>query len=426
MRKTIVAAALAVACGMLAAAPAQGQGWGDRLKKSAEEAAKRKVAERVERRAGEGTERVLDGAENSVRCAATDTACAERQAAARQGGAAPAPAAAAPTAASPSVDAAAPGAAASVERPGTGVWLNYDFKPGERPLFVEDFARDAIGDFPRRLEFKEGNMEVVEWKGSRYLRAAGDGEFFIPLAETLPERFTIEFDYYGLNKYELKLTFNENVGSPGDQVVIGAWGSGLQGSVRAIAKMPEDIDKRMVKVRVMVDGRYAKVYVDSQRVANVPNASLGRFTKIHVDVPGTEEIPALVGNLRVMAGGRDLYDALSEKGRVATQGIYFDTGSDVLRAESTPTLKEIGAMLAEHPELRLTIEGHTDNVGAAAANKALSEKRAAAVAAYLVANHGIAADRLASAGFGDTKPAAPNATPEGRQQNRRVELVRQQ
>lgn len=268
-------------------------------------------------------------------------------------------------------------------------------------------------------------MEVVEWRGGRYLRAAGNGEFLIPLPEVLPERFTIEFDYYGMDKYELKLTFNENVGSPQDQVMLGSWGSGVQGAaVKAMARMPQDVEQRMVKVRVMADGRYVKVYVDSQRVANVPNADLGRTRRIHVELPGYEDDPALLGNIRIMAGGRDLYDALADQGRVATQGIYFATGSDVIRAESTPTLKEIAAMLAEHPELELTIEGHTDDVGDAAANRALSERRAAAVAAYLVSTHGVAAKRLAAAGLGDTKPAAPNATPEGRQQNRRVELVR--
>jgi outer membrane protein OmpA-like peptidoglycan-associated protein len=423
--RTMIVAALAVASSVLLVEPAQAQGWGDRLKKRAEEAAKRKVEERVERRAGEATDRALNGAEGAARCAAADSACVAGQGASTAAPSAPAPASAAPASAAPTGP-AGPAAAAAAERPGTGVWLNYDFNPGERPLFVEDFARDAVGDFPRRLEFKEGNMEVVEWRGSRYLRAAGDGEFFIPLPEVLPERFTIEFDYYGMDKYELKLTFNENVGSPEDQVMLGSWGSGVQGdAVKAMTRVPEGVEQRMVKVRVMADGRYVKVYVDSQRVANVPNANLGRTNKIHVQVPGYEDDPALVGNIRVMAGGRDLYDALSADGRVATQGIYFDTGSDVIRGESTPTLKEIAAMLTEHPELKLAIEGHTDNVGNAAANKALSEKRAAAVKASLVADHGIAADRLTTAGHGDAKPATANATPEGRQQNRRVELVRQ-
>jgi outer membrane protein OmpA-like peptidoglycan-associated protein len=81
-------------------------------------------------------------------------------------------------------------------------------------------------------------------------------------------------------------------------------------------------------------------------------------------------------------------------------------------------------MLNQHPDLRLTIEGHTDNVGNPAANQVLSEQRARAVRETLVATYGIAAGRLDAAGLGDTKPAAPNSTPEGRQSNRRVELVK--
>src|SRR6185437_6276426 len=92
----------------------------------------------------------------------------------------------------------------------------------------------------------------------------------------------------------------------------------------------------------------------------------------------------LFGNFRVASGGKKLYDALAEKGRVATQGIFFDTGSDRIRPESTPTLKEITAMLKDHDDLKILVEGHTDNVGQAASNLALSEKRAAAVRAYLV------------------------------------------
>lgn len=81
-------------------------------------------------------------------------------------------------------------------------------------------------------------------------------------------------------------------------------------------------------------------------------------------------------------------------------------------------------MLKQHPDLKLTIEGHTDNVGNVEVNKTLSERRAAAVKAFLVANHGVDAVRLDARGLGDQKPVAPNTTPEGRQQNRRVELVK--
>jgi outer membrane protein OmpA-like peptidoglycan-associated protein len=102
----------------------------------------------------------------------------------------------------------------------------------------------------------------------------------------------------------------------------------------------------------------------------------------------------------------------------------FASGSDQIRPESAPTLKDIGAMLAGHPELKLSIEGHTDNVGVPADNLKLSEARAAAVAAALVRDYGIDAARLRSKGLGSSKPSGLNTTAEGRQNNRRVELVK--
>lgn len=79
--------------------------------------------------------------------------------------------------------------------------------------------------------------------------------------------------------------------------------------------------------------------------------------------------------------------------------------------------------LTAHPELKLKIEGHTDNVGASAANLTLSQQRAAAVKAWLV-KAGISQDRLTTAGHGDSQPVAANDTEDGRSKNRRVELVR--
>jgi outer membrane protein OmpA-like peptidoglycan-associated protein len=123
-------------------------------------------------------------------------------------------------------------------------------------------------------------------------------------------------------------------------------------------------------------------------------------------------------------GSSTLYDRISANGRATTYGILFDVGSDHIRGESTPTLAEIGDMLKAHGTLKLTIEGHTDNVGGAAANQTLSEKRAAAVKAYLVSKYSIDATRLKSVGFGATKPVSPNTTAEGRQDNRRIELAK--
>lgn len=84
---------------------------------------------------------------------------------------------------------------------------------------------------------------------------------------------------------------------------------------------------------------------------------------------------------------------------------------------------EIVKALKSSPDLRVSIEGHTDNVGQPAPNKALSEKRAQSVMAAVIAG-GIDAKRLSAAGFGQERPVADNRTEEGRAKNRRVELVK--
>jgi len=120
----------------------------------------------------------------------------------------------------------------------------------------------------------------------------------------------------------------------------------------------------------------------------------------------------------------ELARALNEKGSVALHGILFDTGKATIKPESAAILASVGGLLKADASLRLEIRGHTDNVGAPAANQKLSEERAAAVKAYLVKAFTIAADRLTTAGFGDTKPVADNTSETGRAQNRRVELVK--
>ena len=317
---------------------------------------------------------------------------------------------------------------AAPQKPGEGAWVNYDFKPGDRPLFIEDFTKEEVGNFPRRLEFKDGNMEVAEWKGGRYLRISSwPGTFAINLPEELPERFTLEFDATpGYSSNWLIIKFDEKASQDVRfRLYEGKGNAGVFGDAQQARGMTsEPLEGGLYRGRIMADGSYVKVYINDTRVGNVPNAAIGRSKTITFEVPGHDSEPVFLTNISIMAGGKKLYDTLAESGRVATQGIYFDSGSDKIRPESTPTLKEIAAMLNEHADLKLTIEGHTDNVGNAQENQDLSNRRAAAVKAFLVSAYGIGAERLESTGLGDTKPVAANTTPEGRQQNRRVELVK--
>jgi OmpA-OmpF porin, OOP family len=194
------------------------------------------------------------------------------------------PAAAEPAAPAqaPPADAPAP-APGKAEAPGTGVWVNYDFQPGEIPLFVDDFARDRVGNFPKRLEFLEGNMEVAEWNGVRFLRATTRSSFTIPLPDTLTDRFTMEFDATGsVSNIFTTVTFAPNAPNHAafryfnDRIQGGIDGTGP----KALAMMASpSAFETPIRFRIMADGKYVKVYVNETRVANIPNADLGRSNK---------------------------------------------------------------------------------------------------------------------------------------------------
>ena len=117
-----------------------------------------------------------------------------------------------------------------------------------------------------------------------------------------------------------------------------------------------------------------------------------------------------------------MLDALNKDGFIALY-INFDTGKSDLKADGQATVKEIAAMLKGNPTLKISIEGHTDNVGTPASNQKLSEARAKSVM-DAVAKAGIDKARLASKGLGQTTPIADNRTEDGKAKNRRVELVK--
>jgi len=107
---------------------------------------------------------------------------------------------------------------------------------------------------------------------------------------------------------------------------------------------------------------------------------------------------------------------------VNMSGVLFETGKSDLRPAAREKLAKISGIVLAHPGLKLEVEGHTDSVGTDASNQTLSERRAQGARDYLV-SQGVSADSIVSRGFGSTKPVASNDTTEGRQSNRRVELV---
>lgn len=357
-------------------------------------------------------------------------------------GAKPATAPAGAPAAPSTGDASAPKAAASANTsPQTSpkVWENYDFVPGSKILFFTDFSEDRAGNFARGLKYVSGPIEVVERDGVKMLRSIARSTILIPVGRILPQRFTLEFDVLSTNpSINDQLVFEGGrERSRGDESAEIDWsprGTFILGSGQNMGTSPVSIPDAMqakligdtAHVRVLMDSTYFKMYVNERRMYNNPELRFRRDSVIRVEVQGSEDQPVFLTAIRLAESETDvLYDALTAKGRWATQGILFATGKAELRPESRPVLKEIASTLKKYGDLKILIEGHTDNVGSSASNLALSDARAAAVKAALVSEYGVDGARITTKGFGDTKPSAPNVTAAGRAQNRRVEVVKQ-
>lgn len=307
---------------------------------------------------------------------------------------------------------------------------NYDFVPGEHTIFYIDFTKEQIGNFPRRLEFINGNLDVVKWNEERFGRVKGQTRFAISLPEQLPEKFTIQLklhDTYWLGHVHLATTEAVAKGETYFSLynrrgvgVVTKEGPSSTGSHKAI-------EEKAVPIEIMVDGKYAKMYVNGVRVANIPQVNIKRTDKLYFDFRVSKDEPEEFGyitDIRIAGGGRTLYQKLEADGRIAIHDIHFATGRATILPESAETIKTIAVLLHDHPDLRVLIEGHTDNVGDFEDNMQLSKARADAVKSHLVQQHQISADRLQTMGMGESRPSASNETEEGRAENRRVEIAK--
>lgn len=152
------------------------------------------------------------------------------------------------------------------------------------------------------------------------------------------------------------------------------------------------------------------------------------YVAMHVETISTKVVvvevkPMDTGLVKISADA--LNEDLDHVGHVAVYEILFDTGKADLKPASDGALKEIAALMAKSPTLKLYVVGHTDNVGALAQNLDLSKRRAQAVTAALTTTYKVAPARLQSDGVGPLAPVASNDNEAGRAKNRRVELVKQ-
>ena len=312
----------------------------------------------------------------------------------------------------------------------SAVSTKFDFVPGSNVILMDDFTRDELGEFPSRWKPHNGNFDTVEFEKERWLRLNGTDGLIAIKCDSLPEKWTLEFDFYqkeitgpvftvgGLYPNSDAWIWYSAIGNSGKDVSF----SGPDG-VHSTADVPGGLSGRH-HVSVMASGTSLKVYVDRERLVNIPEMTLKpdqRVAALGFRLWRYGDDP-MITNVRFAQGGKAKVDMMAAP--FVTHGIQFDTGSDRIKPESAPVLRQVSAYLKENPEVKVTITGHTDDVGDGAANQTLSEQRAAAVAASLSTDFGIEAARLSAGGKGESAPMAKNDTPEGKAMNRRVEFAK--
>jgi len=326
----------------------------------------------------------------------------------------------------------------------------YDFVPGDKIIFFDDFSQDAIGDFPALWTTNtSGEVRTTnKYPGKWFYFASGYDIMCLMKNLELPDNFIFEFDLIAPaasddnQNCELTLSFFQSSGDfLADDYLPGSMGFHLtmqnsngwkasgylnqeyinNGTESTIAPIPLD---EMTHVIVWVQKRRVRVYHQGKKVLDGPTAlpENAKFNRLRF-WSGEYNHP-LITNLKISTASPDMRNKLLTDGKLVSYGIYFDVNKDVVKPESYGTLKGIADILNEVPDVKVKIVGHTDADGQDAANLDLSKRRAASVKAELVKSFNVNGDRLVTDGMGETKPVAPNDTPSNKAMNRRVEFIK--
>lgn len=318
-------------------------------------------------------------------------------------------------------------------------WAKYDFVPGTEIFFEDNQEGEQNGEFPSKWDLAGGVVENAFFDGSNviYFREIGNIGGITPLltdskSDYLPDEFTIEFDcyfeqdvysqryyvsFYGIKKQKSvlkRLVLYTNQAQYG--------GTEIQGVYPGAARSNIDKQARWRHIAISFNKRALKVYMDDARLLNIPNIEENP-TGLTLGTTSQKEGKYFIRNIRIAKGAVPLYDKFLTDGKFVTTGIKFDVNKASIKAESMGTINYVVKMMQDHPELKFSVEGHTDSDGEEAANQKLSEARSKAVMDKMI-ELGIAKDRLTSKGHGESKPMSGNDSPEGKAQNRRVEFVK--
>ena len=334
------------------------------------------------------------------------------------------------------------------------VYSKFDYVPGDKQLFYDDFGFDFVGDFPSKWNTNAGG-ELVTLGDSpqKWLELkSGFNIYYIPDVPQLPEEYTIEFDLaaVGLSRQtssnaKVAITLSDDDKfKPGANNAYAeipfcqyaAIGVTIQNNINSRREIRSTVKADLrdevldqPHISIAVNKLRFRLWVNEVKYIDVPRL-VAPGAVIHTVKflangfkDGAEKV--FISNLKVAEGGVDLRRKLISEGKISTNAILFDSGSANLQPQSMGVIRQISQVLLQEGSINLKIIGHTDADGGDAANMQLSKDRAAAVKNALVSIYNIDAGRLSVDGKGESEPVSDNNSPAGKAQNRRVEFIRQ-
>jgi len=407
---------------------ANAQGWLNKVGAAAKDAAKRTMEKRVEEKAEQVTDKVLDKAEDAV----TKSTKSNKKQTDKTSG---------------DIDEQIIDKQEHPKQKLTSI-TQYDFVPGDKILFFEDFSQDAIGDFPALWTTNgSGEVKTVSIAPGKWLHMNGKDAVYCYTKEiNFPENFIVEFDIIPDKDFQFGTCLTLYQDNPerskevNDDLYPGLRGLHISPNYEGWETKGYDSDKdwligtgaknpliaeELNHVIVWIQKRRVRIYHQGQKVLDVPTNIYAetKLNKMLFSGWDRNSTP-YVTNIKVTTASSDTRSKLITEGKLVTYGITFDVNKADIKSESFGTLKGIAGVLAENPDVNVKIIGHTDGDGDDAKNLDLSKRRAESVKNELVKNFGIDSSRLTTEGAGETKPIAANDIPVNKARNRRVEIIK--
>jgi OOP family OmpA-OmpF porin len=310
-------------------------------------------------------------------------------------------------------------------------YQNYDFVPGDKIVFEDDFRADTDGEFPAHWKLVAGQGVVNKVQDDpAFLLTDGNYAVVAPRVRGdayLSDPFTIELDYFDKAGGYEKINIVLKSGDEEKTIFVGydVNADGFENNLAATYPGDSEAFKdKWHHAAIVFKNNQIKVYEDQFRVLVMPDAGGFKPKTITIGGIADKDSPLMFKNVRIATGGdMNLIDKLTKDGRIVTHGILFDVNQSTIKPQSMGAIAQIVKMLKDNPAVKIEIGGHTDTDGDAAKNMTLSQARADSVKKVLI-DQGVDAARLTAKGYGATKPVDSNATPEGKANNRRVELTK--